>query len=99
MVDRSTSLFASLTLSDKSIVATVSAATLTLSAVATGVAPATITEIVELFDSLPSSSSTVYKITAVPSKSASGTKLTTPSAFALHTPSAVVRVFWLPVVL
>ena len=95
-VDRSTSLFASLTLSDKSIVATVSAATLTLSAVDTGAAPATVTETVALFDSLPSSSSTVYGVVAVPSKSASGSKLTTPWAFALHTPSPVVNVFWLP---
>ena len=96
IVDRSILLFASVMLSDKSIVAELPAATTALSDVVTGATPAIVTETLAGADSLPSSSSTVKGIIASPSKPETGSKLTTPSASTFHTPSAVVKVFWFP---
>ena len=59
MVLISTSLFASVMLSDRSMVASTSALTVALSAVASGRAPSTVTETIAKGDSFPSSSSTV----------------------------------------
>ena len=54
----SRSPFASLTLSARAIVTLVSAAVITASAVASGIAPATVTEILAGAETLPSSSDT-----------------------------------------
>ena len=95
---KSTSLFASLTLSDRSIVALTSVATKAVSKVATGNAPATRISMFAKLDSLPIESSTLNKILAVPSKVSSGLKLMAPDEFTLHKPSLVLIVSWLPTV-
>ena len=60
------------------------------SAVAIGVAPPTVTDTVADSDSLPSSSSTVYATLDVPSKSASGSKVSNPAIVTIQMPSVVV---------
>ena len=60
------------------------------SAVAIGVAPPTVTDTAADSDSLPSSSSTVYTTLDVPSKSASGSKVSNPEVVTIQIPSVVV---------
>ena len=92
----STSLFASLTLPASGSVTLVSAGVTALLAVATGIAPATVTDIVEGADTRPNESDTVYGTVATPSKPATGANDTTPVASTDHAPSAVVKVLSMP---
>ena len=92
----STSLFASLTLSASEIVTFVSAAVVAESAVATGVAPPTVTDTLAGKDILPLASVTTYGTVATPSKPGAGSNATKPFASTVQTPSAVVSVLSIP---